>query len=83
MIAALNSQSSALLSFGIYAFIILVVSLVLGFWIWTLSDCLKHEIPGSKEKIFWAILIVVLCPFIGAFMYQVGRRQKRIRELGE
>ena len=61
---------------------ILIAVLMLAFWGWMLTDCLRNELPGSKEKIFWAILIVVM-GLAGAFFYNIGRRKKRMRELGQ
>ena len=64
------------------AIAILIAVLMLAFWGWMLTDCLRNEPPGSKEKIFWAILIFVT-GLPGAFIYNIGRRRKRIRELGQ
>jgi hypothetical protein len=64
------------------AIAILIAVLMLAFWGWMLTDCLRNELPGSKDKIFWAILIFVT-GLPGAFIYNIGRRRKRIRELGQ
>lgn len=70
---------------GIIFFLIVAIVLTglftLAFWTWMLVDCIKNELPGSREKIMWVVLIVFF-GLIGAFAYNVGRRKQRIRELG-
>lgn len=80
--AALSRQQDASLSFVVYAVISIVAALILIFWLWTLRDCLKNEADGSREQMIWAVVIVVFFPLVGAFLYQVGRRKNRIKELG-
>ncbi len=60
----------------------LVVTLILAFWVWMLIDCLNNELPETKEKRVWTI-VIVCTGHAGAFMYNVGRRKKRIKELGQ
>jgi hypothetical protein len=61
---------------------VLVATLYLGFWLWMLVDCIRNELPGSRKKLAWTVFIAVFGVF-GAFCYNVGRRKKRIRELGQ
>jgi Phospholipase_D-nuclease N-terminal len=51
-------------------------------WIWMLIDCVKNELPGSKQKTKWTIFIILFGPF-GGICYSVGRRKQRIRERGQ
>jgi hypothetical protein len=51
------------------------------FWIWMLVDCLMNESSQGNDKIIWA-LVIVLTHFVGAFLYFVVRRPRRIKELG-
>ncbi len=53
----------------------------LAFWIWMLRDCLRNELPGSREKRTRTVFIVLFGVF-GAFAYNVGRRKTRKKELG-
>ena len=61
-------------------FIILIVIVGGGLWIWMVVDCATKE-PAGSEKIVW-ILIVLLGGCIGAAIYLLVRRPKRIEELG-
>jgi len=66
------------------AFFLLALAIMLlsfAFWIWMLTDCIKNELPGTRLKVAWTVFIVVFGVF-GAFCYNVGRRNKRIQELG-
>ena len=56
-------------------------ALSITFWIWMLWDSIKNELPGSRQRLAWAIFIGVFGVF-GAFCYNIGRRKTRIRELG-
>lgn len=62
--------------------IVVGVCLILGFWLWNLNDCLTNELPGSREKVSWTIVILVFGLF-GAMVYNVSRRKQRIKELGK
>jgi hypothetical protein len=52
------------------------------FWIWMLIDCATKEPSSGNDKLIW-ILIIVFTHLIGALIYFLVRRPKRIRELGE
>ena len=51
------------------------------FWIWMIVDCATKEPSEGNTKIVW-ILIIVLTHWIGALVYFVFRRSKRIQEFG-
>jgi hypothetical protein len=58
---------------------LLIVLMVLGtgaLWIWMIIDCAVNE-PSGSGKIVW-ILIVLLGGFIGAAIYFLVRRPKRM-----
>jgi hypothetical protein len=52
------------------------------FWIWMLIDCATNEPSHGNEKIAW-IVIIVLTHWLGALIYFLARRPKRIAETGK
>lgn len=52
------------------------------FWIWMIVDCATKERSEGNDKLVW-ILIVVLTHWIGALIYFLVRRPKRIEQFGE
>ena len=50
-------------------------------WIWTLLDCINNESDQGNEKVVWVIVIAVT-QLIGALIYLIVRRPKRIATLG-
>jgi hypothetical protein len=50
-------------------------------WIWMLIDCATKESSQDNEKVVW-ILFIVFTHWIGALIYLVVRRPKRIELLG-
>jgi hypothetical protein len=81
----MNTQPDPATELGVIIFlsvaIFLTVAATTAFWLWMLFDCLKNEAPGSSQKTAWALVIFFFGIF-GAFVYNVGRRKKRIAELG-
>ena len=64
------------------ALIYVVVSLAgTLFWIWMIVDCATKESSEGNTKIVW-ILIIVLTHWIGALIYLLVRRPKRIEQFG-
>ena len=57
---------------------VLVIAALI-FWIWTLVDCATKEPSEGNDKIVW-ILIILLTNMIGAILYFLIRRPKRIQE---
>lgn len=51
-------------------------------WILALVDCLKNEPSEGSDKIVW-VLVIALTHWIGALIYLIVRRPKRIREFGK
>ncbi len=51
------------------------------FWIWMLIECLTKEPSKGNDKLIW-ILIIVLTHWIGALIYMLVRRPKRIEQFG-
>lgn len=65
-------------------FIIMWFVVVVGLtylWIWTLIDCIKNEPTEGNERIVWVVVIAV-ASWIGALIYLIARRPKRIGSLG-
>jgi hypothetical protein len=52
------------------------------FWIWMLVDCATKEPNEGNNKIVWVIIICLL-HFVGALIYLIVRRPKRIAETGK
>lgn len=55
-------------------------SLVL--WAWTLTDCLRRETNEGNTRLIW-VIVIVFTYILGAFLYYLIRRPKRIKELGK
>jgi hypothetical protein len=68
-------------AYALIAFMMAVTIAYVIFWVWTLVDCIRNEVPGSRQKVGWIIAIVFVGPF-AAFAYNIGRRKQRKRELG-
>ncbi len=73
--------------FGIIWLLMMLVGGVIGIggtilWIWMLIDCATKEPSEGNDKIIW-ILIVVLTHWIGALIYLIVRRPKRIEQYGQ
>ena len=54
--------------------------LALGFWLWMIVDCAKHEDEGST-KIFW-VLVILFASVLGAPLYFIVRRLPRKKRGG-
>lgn len=50
-------------------------------WIWMIVDCATKEPSGGNEKLIW-ILIIVMTHWIGALIYLLVRRPRRIEQYG-
>jgi len=69
----------------VIAAILLIVVLAIGgtvLWIWMIVDCATKEKAEGNEKLVW-ILVIVLTHWVGALIYLLARRPKRVREFGE
>jgi len=51
------------------------------FWIWMLIDCATKESNEGNDKLVW-ILVIIFTHWLGALIYLLVRRPKRIEELG-
>ena len=51
------------------------------FWVTVLVDCLVNENRGSRERLVWSA-VIVLTLVIGAGLYCVIRRPRRLAEVG-
>jgi len=64
----------------------LLIVLILGvgalFWVFVLVDCLRNEPSEGNEKLVW-VLVIVLTSFVGAVLYLILRRPKRIQQHGK
>ncbi len=69
----------ALFGLGGLEFIFIFLFGILGtiFWIWMLIDCATNEPSQGNGKIIW-ILIIVFLHWLGALIYFLARRSKRI-----
>ena len=50
-------------------------------WIWMIVDCATKEKSEGNDKLIW-ILVIVLTHWIGALIYLIARRPKRIQQYG-
>lgn len=51
-------------------------------WIWMIIDCATNERSEGNDKLIW-IIVIVMTHWIGALIYLLVRRPKRIQELGK
>jgi hypothetical protein len=65
--------------FFLFWFAIGIVGTIL--WIWMLIDCATKEPSEGNDKIGW-ILVIALTHWIGALIYLLARRPKRIEQYG-
>jgi Phospholipase_D-nuclease N-terminal len=66
---------------SLFIILLLIYILSFSFWTWALIDCLKEETDKGNTRLIW-VIIIVLTYIIGAFLYYVIRRLKRIPEYG-
>lgn len=59
--------------------LLLLIFLCLGFWIWMLLDCIRHEPAEGNERMIWVVVISLL-GWLGAMIYFFVRRPVRIRQ---
>ena len=52
---------------------------LLGFWIWMLVDCIKHESDEGNNKLIW-VLIILFTQLLGAVSYFFVQRRERLRK---
>jgi phospholipase D-like protein len=64
---------------ALFLFGIGIASTVL--WIWMLVECATKESNEGNDKLVW-ILMIIFAQLIGALIYLLVRRPKRIEELG-
>jgi Phospholipase_D-nuclease N-terminal len=57
--------------------IVLLVLVGSALWIWALVDCLLHEPTQGNTKLIW-IIVIVFTHFIGAVLYLLLRRSRRM-----
>ena len=72
---------------GIYELLILLIFFVIGIggtglWIWMIVDCASKEPSEGNGKVVWT-LIIVLTHWVGALIYLLARRPKRIQMYGK
>ena len=63
-------------------FLVLLLLGSLAFWIWMLIDCATKEPDEGTDKIVW-ILVIIFTHLLGALIYLLVRRPKRIEEFGK
>jgi len=67
-------------------FMVILMLLAIGLggfilWVWTLIDCITNEPEEGNERIVWVVVIAV-AQLIGALIYLIVRRPKRLATLG-
>lgn len=58
---------------------ILVSVLAFALWIWAIVDCAMNEPSEGNTKVVW-ILIIVFTHWVGALLYLIVQRPRRVRE---
>lgn len=71
---------------GAIEFLIVFMVFMIGicgtiFWIWALIDCATNESSVGNDKVVWVVIIAVT-HWVGALIYLLVRRPKRIEEAG-
>ncbi|WP_340820445.1 PLD nuclease N-terminal domain-containing protein [Methanolobus sp. WCC4] len=51
------------------------------FWIWMLIDCATREPSEGNDKLIW-IIVIIFTHLLGALIYFLVRRPKRIEMYG-
>ncbi len=70
------------ISFLILALIGVVIGLIaMIYWIRVLIDCATNEASSGNDKIVW-LVIIFFSGLMGALLYVLVRKPKRIEELG-
>jgi hypothetical protein len=74
------------MAMSVVALAMILTFLVIGiggtiFWIWMIIDCATKEPSEGNEKIVW-ILVIALTHWLGALIYLLVRRPKRIQQYG-
>ena len=62
--------------------ILLVFLAAFAFWIWMLVECITKEPDAGNNKLIW-IIVIVFTQIIGAVIYYVIRRPRRLAEVGQ
>lgn len=52
------------------------------FWIWMLIDCATREPSEGNDKLIW-IIVIIFTHLLGALIYFLVRRPKRIEIYGK
>ena len=65
--------------FMLFFFVIGILGTIL--WIWMLVECLTKESSEGNDKIVW-LLVIFFLNSLGALVYFLVRRPKRMAELG-
>ncbi|SFM80552.1 PLDc N-terminal domain-containing protein [Methanolobus profundi] len=73
--------------FGIIPFIIFLLFFGVGilgtlFWVWMLIDCATKEPSEGNDKLIW-IIVIIFTHLLGALIYFLVRRPKRIEMHGK
>lgn len=66
---------------GELVLIVVILTITLGgmgLWIWMMVDCLTNEPATGNDRLVW-ILVIVLGGWIGALVYLLVRRPRRLK----
>ena len=58
-----------------------VILLGTALWLWMLVDCALRETADNQDRLVW-VLIIIFTWSLGALLYLIFRRPRRIAELG-
>lgn len=63
----------------VFLLTVFVSVLAFALWIWAIVDCAMNEPSEGNSKIVW-ILIIVFTHWVGALLYLIVRRPRRVQE---
>ena len=73
----MNLTIALLPGLGVIELILILVILAgMGFWVWMIVDCAKHE-TSSTQKLIW-LIVIILFWILGAGLYFLVRKLPRI-----
>ena len=64
---------------GAAIFILLIASVSVIFWIWSLVDCLKSEWKKPNDKTVW-LLVILFLNLLGSLLYFLIAKDKQVKK---
>ena len=77
LLAQQDAAAPLVLGGGMMLVVALLGILALVLWIWALIDAIQNPALSGNERLIW-ILVIVLTSWIGALIYLVVGRKRRV-----